>query len=373
MKKVLVFLLFISIFISMFTASVCAEDVSVSAQAYVLYCVNNGEVILSNNENEKLPMASTTKLMTTIIALEQSDVLSREVEFTEDMIAEGSSMYLGVGECVTLYDLCVGMMMQSGNDAANAAAINIGGSIEEFSALMNKKAEEINMVNSHFVTPSGLDDENHYSTAYDMALLMSYAISNNSFKEITKQKSMSVSFIKPSDKTVTYPNHNKLLSMYDYCIGGKTGYTDDAGRCLVSVAEKDSLTFVCVTLNDRNDWQDHIGLYDYAFENYKALDQSMDSDITVDVVGSNRDNITASIEKANDIVLKTDDAESVKRKVYLQSFFYAPIIKGEQIGKVVYENDNGVIVELPILANDDATTQKEDKTIIEKIKEFLHW
>ena len=183
-----------------------AEEVTTSAQAFELLCADDVKTLLSQNADTPLPMASTTKIMTTLLTLEAAEDDNRVVEFTEEMMAEGSSMYLKRGEKVRLYDLAVGMMMQSGNDAANAAAISVAGSIEGFAALMNDKAQEIGMTDTHFVTPSGLDDEDHYSTAHDMALLMAYALQNDDFAYITSQISMEVEFVYPADKFVTYPN-----------------------------------------------------------------------------------------------------------------------------------------------------------------------
>ena len=171
-------------------------------------------------------------------------------------------MYLKVGEKVRLSDLAVGMMMQSGNDAANAAAIAIAGSTDAFADLMNEKAREIGMENTHFVTPSGLDDEAHYSTARDMAKLMAYALKNDRFSEITAQTSADGAFYHAREQACTYPNHNRLLSLYEGCIGGKTGYTMTAGRCLVTAAKRGGMTLIAVTLDDRDDWDDHTALYD---------------------------------------------------------------------------------------------------------------
>lgn len=373
MKRVITFLLVSSVIISAFCVSVCAESVSVSAQTYILYCTNNEKIILSDNEDLPLPMASTTKLMTTIIALEREDVKTKKVKFTDEMIAEGSSMYLQVGECVTLYDLCVGMMMQSGNDAANAAAITIGGSIDGFAEIMNKKAKEIGMKNTHFVTPSGLDDKDHYSSAYDMALLMTYALKNNSFREITKSKSMKVDFIYPPDKSVTYQNHNKLLSMYDCCIGGKTGYTMTAGRCLVSACEKEGLSFVCVTLNDHDDWDDHISLFDYGYENYTSLSVDTENLPSIPIFGGKKDSVIPKIDFENNIVLSKNDAVGIVKKVYIPSFLYAPINIGDEIGKIVFENNENIIAEIPIISSEEVKPLVKPKNIIDKIKEFLHW
>lgn len=172
-----------------------------------------------------MSMASTTKIMTTLITLEHAQANNKEVTFNKNMVAEGSSMYLKEGYKLRLSDLATGMMTVSGNDAANASAISISGSVEEFSKLMNDKAKQIGMSSTHFVTPSGLDDDNHYSTAVDMAHLMNYAMSNNDFAQLTAKKNVKVDYISPKDMSITYGNHNRLLSLYQYCNGGKTGFT----------------------------------------------------------------------------------------------------------------------------------------------------
>ena len=191
------------------------DKVKTSAQSYILYCADNGEILAGKNIEKTMKPASTTKIMTTLLTLEYAASANKSVKFTEQFTAEGSSMYLKIGDVVTLKDLAAGMMMASGNDAANAAAISIAGSSEKFAEMMNTKASQIGMKNTHFVTPSGLDDEEHYTTAYDMALLMSYALENEDFAELTSQKSVAVDFIKPSGKRNVYNNHNKLLSRYD--------------------------------------------------------------------------------------------------------------------------------------------------------------
>ena len=338
----------------------------------MLFCADNGKILNSKNENKKMKPASTTKLMTSLIALEESASNDKQVKFTEEMIAEGSSMYLKTGEVVKLSDLATGMMMASGNDAANATAISVSGSIEKFSDRMNERAKLIGMENTNFVTPSGLDDENHYSTAYDMALLMSYALENEDFAKLTSQKSAEVSFIEPSSKKTTYSNHNRLLSMYEYCTGGKTGYTMSAGRCLVSSAKKDGLTLICVTLNDRNDWQDHIDLYNYGFERY-ACYQSDDSNFCVDIpcVGGVEDKTTVVGEKDISIVLSTEDKSKVERKIYIDSFLYAPIEKNSKVGKIEYSIDGKVVSSVNLLSSEEVNIKKKSNNIFSKIKELF--
>lgn len=370
MKKLVCIVLSVCVVI-LFPISVMAEDIEASAAAYVLYCPDNTEVLLSQNAYLELPMASTTKIMTTLITLEEAAVDNRTVTFTDEMTAEGSSMYLKKGEKVTLYDLAVGMMMQSGNDAANAAAISISGSIEAFAELMNAKAQAFGMSHTHFVTPSGLDDEAHYSTAYDMALLMARAMENEDFAYITAQTSMEVRFIYPADKFITYPNHNKLLRMYDSCIGGKTGYTDTAGRCLVSAAKQDGLTLIAVTLDDRHDWNDHISLYDHGFENYKAVTLGEDEAYTVDLVGGDSD--TASVTAECTVVVLPKESDGIKKKVYLPAFLYAPVKAGESVGKLAYYADGEKLAETPLRITDSVSYNQQKRSLLTYIKDLLHW
>ena len=363
------------IFVFAYSIPVKAEKnakIKVSAEAYVLYCADNGQIISSKDENKKMKPASTTKIMTSLLALEEASSRNKKVKFSEKMIAEGSSMYLKVGEVVTLKDLAAGMMMASGNDAANSAALTISGSTEKFADKMNKRAKQIGMKNTHFVTPSGLDDDNHYSTAYDMALLMSYALENEDFAKLTSQKSATVEFIEPSSKTTTYSNHNRLLSLYEYCIGGKTGYTMSAGRCLVSAAKKDGLTLICVTLNDRNDWNDHISLYNYGFEQYSCY-TSDDTSFFADVscVGGESDSITVTGEKPVSIVVSSDDKDKIERKIYLDSFLYAPVKQGDNVGRIEYTINGKMIEENKLVAVDSVNSKKENKNIFTMIKDLF--
>ncbi len=188
--------------ICLLSFSIKASALSVSAQSAVLYCADNNEVYFSKNENKRMRPASTTKIMTALLTLEYAEKDNKQVKFTEDMIAEGSSMYLKLGEVVTLRDLAVGIMLCSGNDAANAAAISISGSKEKFAKLMTERAHKIGMKHTNFITPSGLDDKDHYTTAYDMALLMAKAMENSDFKRLTSLKSETVKFIKPANKHI---------------------------------------------------------------------------------------------------------------------------------------------------------------------------
>ena len=349
MKRVISFVL---VFLTVLVSVPCyGAELSVSAGSAVLYCPFNKETYYSVKENKHMKPASTTKIMTALITLEYAEKNNKQVRFTEDMAAEGSSMYLKYGEVLTLKDLAVGILMCSGNDAANAAAISISGSTEGFAGLMNRRAEKIGMKNTHFVTPSGLDSENHYSTAYDMALLMAEALKNPVFSQLTAKKNETVNFISPRDKSVTYSNHNRLLSLYQYCVGGKTGYTMAAGRCLVSAAVKDGLTLIAVTMNDRNDWQDHAAMYNYGFQNHsvRVLDDT-DFYLEVPVVGGSEESVIASSDDCGGVVVSPEDFHKIRREIRMDNFIYAPVKKGQKLGTVDYYLNHKKVAEHTLYA-----------------------
>ncbi len=370
MRKMAFILMLAFVLLITFDSTACAEEVSVSAQAYALYCVENEQLITGKNYDDKLKMASTTKIMTTLLALEQAAIDDTVVTFTQDMVTEGSSMYLKVGDRLHLSDLASGMMMCSGNDAANATAVSMAGSLSGFAELMNQKARHIGMTNTNFVTPSGLDDDAHYSTAFDMAKLMAYALENDDFRELTCSKSKTVDFLIPKT-SVTYYNHNRLLSMYEYCIGGKTGYTEAAGRCLVSAAQKDSVTLVCVTLNAPSDWHDHMALYDYGFDALCAVKpEGSTMDYTVDVVGGTKDTLDLYVKDSPDIVVDRGLEDSVETNVYIPAFVYAPVKKGTQLGMINYELNGDVIAQTPLYASQGIILNKKNN-LFDKILNLL--
>ncbi len=349
-----------------------AQALSVSAQSAVLLCVNNDSIVFEKNSTDKMSMASTTKILTTLIALEHAQADDKEVTFNKSMIAEGSSMYLKEGYKLRLSDLATGMMTVSGNDAANAAAISISGSIEKFAEVMNDKAQQIGMKSSHFVTPSGLDDENHYSTALDMAHLMAYAMTNSDFAELTAQKTAKVDFINPSDMSITYGNHNKLLSLYEYCNGGKTGYTKKSGRCLVTSAEKDGVKLIAVTLNAPDDWNDHINMYNYGFSKLTAVNNAdEDYQFNADVVGGTKNSVTVKPVHSVDYVKETDSNSKITRKVIIDSFLYAPLEKGQIVGTVQYFLDDKKLCEVPLITASQVEYKEVKKGFFESISEFL--
>lgn len=233
-----------------------AEALDVSATAAVLVDADSGRRLYEKNGGRRMLIASTTKLMTALVALEQGD-LQREITVTDDHMTEGSSMYLRPGEVVTVEALLYGLLLASGNDAALAVTECMGGPAP-FVARMNEKAAELGMENTHFANPSGLDDEAHYATAEDMARLAAEAMKHPLLRRIAATRTVHL-----GERTLT--NHNRLLTRVEGCVGLKTGYTRAAGRTLVSCAERQGVRLVAVTLQDGDDWNDHETLYERGF------------------------------------------------------------------------------------------------------------
>ena len=355
-----------------FTKSIYAIDVS--AKSAMLMCADSGSIVWSKNENEPLPMASTTKIMTAILALEHCAAHgNNEVEITPEMVrVEGTSMGLAAGDIINLEDLAKGMMLCSGNDAANAISIAVSGETEKFITLMNEKSKLIGMKNTKFSTPSGLDKDNHHSTAYDMALLGSYAMENEEFAKIVSQKSMNIKFLNPS-KSVGYRNHNKLLRLYPHCNGIKTGFTKLAGRCLVSSAQKNGVKLICVTLNAPSDWDDHMNLYNYGFENTILKnfdDKNFTSSIKIKNGTKNETNVSAITDFS--VSLKAGEENAVIRKVELPEIHNAPIEKGQILGKIVYYINDKAIGKNDIVACETVLENKTQKSgFFSGIKNFF--
>ncbi|GAF65363.1 D-alanyl-D-alanine carboxypeptidase [Bacillus sp. TS-2] len=243
------------------------KDFSISAQAAILIEQSSGRVLYAKQEHEKLRIASITKIMTAILAIESGKM--DEVVTVSDRAfgTEGSSIYLRVNEKIQLEDLVYGLMLRSGNDAAVAIAEHVGESVEGFVLLMNQKAEELGMNNTMFQNPHGLDDhEDHYSSAYDMALLTQYAMENEQYREISATKTYKVD----SEEIRVFKNKNRMLTeFYPYSTGGKTGYTKRAKRTLVSTASKEEMDLIVVTINAPSDWYDHLHLFEWAYEHYQ--------------------------------------------------------------------------------------------------------
>lgn len=351
-----------------------AAGPEVSAQSAVVLTADTGAVLFEKDGHTPRPVASTTKIMTALLALEaaqeQGDPL---VDITQEMVAvEGSSMGLQAGDSISLTGLAAGMLLASGNDAANAAALYLDGSLESFAARMNQRAAALGMEDTHFVTPSGLDGEDaqglgHLSTAYDMALLARAALEDQAFRQLCSSPSLAVEFAEPV-KRVTYTNHNKLLAQYQGCVGVKTGFTKEAGRCLVSAAERDGALLIAVTLNAPNDWQDHTALLDYGFSQMEPYQLAGgDVRLTVPVVGSPVEAVSLRGSNGGEVTLPLGQGAQVERVVRVPKFLYAPVEAGEQVGEICWYLEGQLLGSAPLTAAGAAPLQEKAPSLWERL------
>ena len=350
MKRIICFLLAAVMMTCLHTQSASGEYApEISAKSAVVIDYLTGKILFEKNAYEKRPMASTTKIMSALLTAESGGLDERFTVDSEAIKVEGSSMGLCEGDIVSKRILMYGMLLPSGNDAANAAAVRIAGSKEAFVSLMNKRAAELGLDDTHFVTPSGLDDDTdeHYSTAYDMARLASFALDNGIFREICGVSKAKLCYGNPPyDRWLT--NTNKLLQTLDGVIGVKTGFTDKAGRCLVSACERNGTTLICVTLNDKNDWADHTALYDSCFGKCESVTlEGLDSELYADVVGGNEDHVECYSPKTT-VSLPAGEQGNVTRVISLKPFIYAPVSQKEQVGSIRYYYNDKLIASVPV-------------------------
>lgn len=308
-----------------------ASGISTSAECVVLMEQESGRVLYAENENSEELIASITKLLTALVAVESGKDLSEVVAIgPESCNVEGSSLYLTTETEITLEALLYGMLLHSGNDAATAIAAHCAGSVEAFVEQMNLKAQELGMEHSAFANPHGLNAENHYSSAYDMALVAQACLENSTVAEMVATKQ-----IRLCGRTFT--NKNKLLSLYEGCVGMKTGYTELAGRTLVSAATRDGMTLICVTLNDRDDWEDHSALFDYGFATYRMAEFTVEERENVPLEGHVLSFATVGSDTIFRYPVKEGEEIIVEMSVETQ-LLETPIKKGDVLeGEVVWK------------------------------------
>lgn len=326
------------------------DAVSDSAKASVVINGENGEIIYSKNADARLSMASTTKIMTGLLLCEYGN-FDKEITVSADMLrVEGSSMGLLPGDRVTLHDLLYGLMLASGNDAANVIATVVGGSVDGFVKLMNNRARAMGLQNTSFATPSGLDTETHYTTAYELAIIAMHAMENEAFAKAVSTKKATLNYGNPPYRR-TLTNHNKLLDMMNGAVGIKTGFTKKSGRCLVSAVEGDGKLVITVTLNDPNDWQDHIALAKHGLSLIKQVQFTPENkEYKIPVINGESNYLNVEL---NSFFVNTVDTSGIEFQVNLPEFLYAPIKKGEEIGSVVYSRNGAVLGEKKITAAKD--------------------
>lgn len=330
MKKIiLIALLFFPIII---------KGIDINATSAILMDTDNHRIIYSKNIHESRSVASISKIMTAVLAVE-SGKLDDEVVINDSIKkAYGSAIYIQVGEKMTLKDLVYGLMLRSGNDAALAIADYVGNGVDNFVSMMNHKAKEIGMKNSTFNNPSGLDEEaGNFSTAYDMAILTSYAMQLKIYREIVKTKQYK---LQTNKNTYVWNNKNKLLKLYDYTTGGKTGYTKIAKRTLVTTASKDGVNLVSVTLNDGNDFNDHMEMFEYAFSNYKNYNILKKG--TINIYDENYyKNYVLYIKNSFSYILTDNEKDSISIKYKIRK--KSEVKPGEEIGEAIVKLGDKII------------------------------
>lgn len=317
---------------------------------------NSGRILYENRAHEKRLIASTTKILTAIVALENND-LNKEVTVGNEILKMyGTSIYLEVGEKMKIEDLLYGLLLRSGNDAAVVLATATSGNEKNFVKIMNKKAKEIGMTDSIFANSHGLDEETkNYSTAYDMSLLSKYASKNKTYQKMVSTKKYELS---TGTKTYLWYNRNKLLNNYEFCTGGKNGYTPSAGKTLVTTAEKNNLNIGIVTLNDGDEYMTHQKLYEYLFENYKNY-KIIDKNIFNSTKSYTDDNLY--LKKSFSYPLTTKETEQIKTLISINNK------NKNKVGEISIYLKNNKIGSLNIYKN----KQKKEKNLLQKIKKLF--
>ena len=327
-----------------------APDIGAQS-AVVMYA--DGCCVYEKNADERRLVASTSKLMTALLAIELSEP-DETIEVQAQCCGiEGSSMYLEPGQLLRADDLISGLLLSSGNDAAEALAFGLCGSEEAFVGKMNEKAAALGLENTSFANPHGLDAEGHYSTARDLAKLMHVCMQNERFARLSAQRSCTVG-------KYCYVNHNKLLDRCPGCLGGKTGYTRAAGRCLVSCCERDGTRFVCVTLSDPDDWNDHIRLYDEAFAHWSnRLAVDTEERYVIPVSGGVRGSAAAAPERELRLFLPRDEELEYVRET--PRFVFAPLYAGQCAGRIVVLRGGEAVGEVRLVYTETVARSEEER------------
>lgn len=304
-----------------------AEPPETSAAAYIVTEADTGDVLAQKNADDRRLIASTTKIMTALVVLERCDIDETVTIDPTWTGIEGSSMYLRAGQELTVRELLYGLMLASGNDAAVALACVAAGDIDSFAALMNERAAALGCENTHFSNPNGLDAPDHYSSARDLAIITAEAIESAAFREIV---SCAVKTIGEN----TFSNHNRLLTECEGVFGVKTGYTEAAGRSLVTCCERDGVTLICVTLSDPDDWADHTALYDWAFSQYDSAALLTGGERwAIPVIGGTADEVSVRPAGPLTVTLRGEDTASVT--IRLPAFVYADVQGGAPAGEAI--------------------------------------
>jgi len=335
---------FFSLLALLFIIGTDARALGLSAHSAVLYEPDTGRMLYEQGGGQKRAIASTTKIMTALVAFEHSQFSDTVRIIKEDTQTEGSSMYLKVGETVTVEDLLYGLLLMSGNDAALALARHCAGSVDAFVELMNEKAYSLGLENTCFENPNGLDGENHYSTAQDMAKLTACFLEIEPLLEICSTQKI----MKAGRMMI---NHNRLLRTLEGADGVKTGYTSSAGRCLVSSVTREGKRLIAVTLDASDDWNDHKKLYEYGFSLYppRVLTQAGYRLYDIPVISGDIAFVQVYAEDALCLCLSDEEFARLECTVELPRFVYAPVDRDTAAGSIKYTLDGKIVAKTMLL------------------------
>ena len=335
---------------------------TVSAQSAIMLEADNRQIVYEKNAHIPLPMASTTKIMTAIVALESADP-AMAVTVTADAVGiEGSSIYLYEGEVLSLEHLLYALLLESANDAAMAIAIAVSGTEEAFVSLMNQKAASLGLMNTHFTNPHGLDHENHYTSASDLAILAAYCMQNESFRAIVSTQRMTIP-LDDQEGVRLLLNHNRLLRSYKGTIGLKTGFTKRSGRCLVSAAERDGVMLIAVTLNAPDDWDDHKSLLDYGFSQFRSVLLQSQGSYTraVPLIGMQQSSVEIYNRSEVRVTLPQSHGD-IQMICQAPRWLSGTIFEGQTLGYLVWYCDNEIIATAPLIARSTIPLQTGKKS-----------
>jgi D-alanyl-D-alanine carboxypeptidase (penicillin-binding protein 5/6) len=344
-------IILVTFLLFMYTSRVVlATPPEVSGRSAALMDGGSGRLLFEQNSREKLPMASTTKIMTAIVALEHGELDEKVIVAPEASGVEGSSIWLSPGESHTLEDLLYGLMLRSGNDAATAIAIHIGGSVEGFARLMNQTARKIGAVDTNFMNPHGLHEENHYTTAYDLALIASYGMKKPGFEAIVSTKHHTIPWEGHKwDRALR--NKNKILWSYEGANGVKTGYTKKAGRCFVGSSKRDELQLIAVVLNFGPMFEESVALMDYGFANYRSTNLVNQGQVlqTLPVNNGKVKEVQLVAKEDYVVALRPEENVKIRKKVLLPDELEAPIDEGQWVGSMQIYLEDKLLKEIPLV------------------------
>ncbi|MCR5682400.1 MAG: D-alanyl-D-alanine carboxypeptidase [Clostridiales bacterium] len=354
MKRILTVCLLLALVIPTMIPAHAAE---VSAASAILIEASTGTPLYEKDADRRLPMASTTKIMTALVVLEHTAPDTQIEVPAEACSIEGSSIYLRPSERITAEDLLWAVLLESANDAAAALAVSVGGSIEGFAAMMNEKAEVLGLADTHFTNPHGLDDEEHYTTARDLAKLAVAAMAHPAFRTMVAARRHT---IEREDGTRVLLNHNRLLRLSEDVVGVKTGFTRKSGRCLVSAAERDGVALVCVTLNAPDDWNDHLGLYEEGFSRTHSVTLAEPGVFSHEIPCPHAYDGTVTVSNPAGLTrVFFGEIPAIEAVVEAKRLLLEDVEEGDVLGRVVFRTASGDVGSVPLTAEECAAAPKK--------------